>query len=395
MYRVCPALIALRTLWACSVVVTLAFVSQAVAQDASTIVAGRYVAPDGTLKPLVNIELRGGKIATVKAVGEKTEGAASGAYANAVVCPGLIDLRSQIGSVGQINESKNAIDLSANALDGVDWHHRDFQKALSAGVTAAMILPSPRNLISGASAVIKTDAARPVVLRAEGPLVLSLGPRVWRYDRRPTSRTGSLAMLRELFESARSGNAYPPPPRLNAMVRGGFDSIVYCSEAMDVSAALRLFRDVAGPSAIVHTSGEYDLADELSGRAITVVVGPYGFDTPPRELGFAAALSRREVPVAFAGQVPVQGRDSVRVTAALAVRYGMAPDAARRAMTIAAAKVAGVADAIGSIEAGKDADLVLFSDDPLRLDAKVLAVYVGGVRVYVDHGTWRTAGEVD
>ncbi len=394
MHRVCPALIARPVHRVCLVLVTVAFVSQSVAQDASTIVAGRYVAPDGTLKSSVRIELRGGKIAAVKAIDETTDDAASGAYADAVACPGLIDLRSQVGSVGQINESKYAIDFSANALDGVDWHHRDFHRALSAGVTAAMVLPSPRNLISGVAAVIKTDAARPVVLRSEGPLVLSLGPLVWRYDRRPTSRTGALAMLRELFESAKPGNAHPPPPRLNAMVRGGLDSIVYCSEAMDVSAALRLFRDVAGPHAIVHTSGEYDLAGELSGRAITVVVGPYGFDTPPRELGFAAALSREDVPVAFAGQVPVRGRDSVRVTAALAVRYGMDPGAARRGMTIAAAKVAGVADAIGSIEVGKDADLVIFSDDPLRLDAKVLAVYVGGVRVYVDHDVL-TAGEVD
>ncbi len=365
-----------------------AVASRALAQQPSTILVGRYVAPDGTLKPSANIELRDGKFASIK----MTDEPATGAYAHAVVCPGLIDLRSNIGSYGQTNESKNAIDPSVNAIDGIDWHHRDFKTALSAGVTAAMISPSPHNLVSGVAAVIKTDPSRAVVLRADGPLVLSLGPQVWRYDRSPTSRTGSLAMLRDLFDTARRGQAHP---RLNAMVKGGLTSLVYCDDAMDVSAVLRLFDTVAGPDAIVHTGGEHDLANELSGRATTVVVGPYGLDTPPRELALAGTLSNKEVPVAFAGQVPVRGRDSVRLTAALAVRYGMAPEAARRGMTITAAKVAGVVDRIGSIETGKDADFVIFSDDPLRLDAKVLAVYIGGTRVYADHAALRAAGDVD
>lgn len=361
-------------------------VSAANAQAPSAIVAGRYVAPDGTLKANAAILLADGKITAVKAADQVGGGDGVVHYPNAVVSPGLIDLRSSIGSHGQTNESISAIDPDVNAIDAIDWHHRDFKTAVTAGVTTAMISPATVNLVAGAATVVKTDASNPTVLRREGALVLSLGPSVWRHDREPTSRSGSLTLLRDAFDAARRAEG---PRRLAAMVKGGMDSIVSCENAMDVSAALRLFADTAGPNAIIYTGDEHDLADELTGRGTAMVVGPYAFESRPRVLALAGALSGRGVPVALAGQTPEQGRDSLRMTAALAVRYGMEPAAARRAITAVAAKVAGVAQRVGTIEAGKDADLVVFSGDPLRLDSRVLAVYVNGVRVYANHEALR------
>jgi imidazolonepropionase-like amidohydrolase len=97
----------------------------------------------------------------------------------------------------------------------------------------------------------------------------------------------------------------------------------------------------------------------------------------------AAALANAGIDVAFRGGFPESASEALRLTASLAVRHGMDPGAARRAMTSAPAAVAGVADRIGAIAPSKDADIVVFSDDPLRMDAKVLEVYVQGVRVYV------------
>ena len=313
-------------------------------------------------------------------------------YPDAVVSPGLIDLRSSIGSYGETDESISAIDPDVNAIDAIDWHHRDFNAAVSAGVTTAMISPAAVNLVAGAAAVVKTDASNPTVLRREGALVLSLGPSVWRNDRAPTSRSGSLMLLRDAIAAARRAEG---PSRLAAMVKGGMDSIVSCDDAMDVSAALRLFADTAGPNAIIYTGDEHDLADELSGRGTAMVVGPYTLDSRPRVLALTGALAGRGVPVALAGQMPERGRDSLRLTAALAVRYGMDPAAARRAITAVAAKVAGVAQRVGAIEPGKDADLVVFSGDPLRLDSRVLAVYVNGVRVYANHEALRISSSAE
>jgi len=368
------------------------WVSVASAQTPSAIVAGRYVAPDGTLKPNAAILLSDGKITAVKAAGEIGDGDGVVHYPDAVVSPGLIDLRSSIGSHGQTSESIRAIDPDVNAIDAIDWHHRDFEAAVTAGVTTAMISPACVNLVAGATAVVKTDASNPTLLRREGALVLSLGPSVWRYDREPTSRLGALMMLRDAVDAARRAEG---PRRLVAMVKGGMDSIVSCDDAMDVSAALHVFSDAAGPNAIIYTGDEHDLADELTGRGTAIVVGPYAFDSRPRVLAFAGALSDRGVPVALAGQMPERGRDSLRMTAALAVRYGMDPAAARNAITAVAARVAGVAQRVGTIEPGKDADFAVFSDDPLRLDARVLAVYVDGVRVYANHEVSRISSNAE
>jgi len=385
-----------------SVVRTLGFVSAVVgslwsagslrAAGPSAIVAGRYVTPAGTLESGVAIVCSDGKISAIRSADEVTGMDGVVRYPGAVVSPGLIDLRSSLGSYGQNQESVRAIDPDVNALDAIDWHHRDFAAAMEAGVTTVMVAPAPTNLVSGAAAVVKTDASNPTVLRGEAALVLSFGPSVWRYDREPTSRSGAMVMLRDALEAARRGQGNK---RLAAMIKGGMDSIVSCDEAMDVDAALRLFADIAGPNAIVYTGDELDLADELSGRGTSMVVGPYAFDSPPRILGLAGALSRRGIDVALAGEMPVFGRDSLRITAALAARYGMEPAAARLAITAVPAKVAGVARRVGSLEPGKDADFVVFSGDPLRLDSRVLAVYINGVRVYADQEALRALRDAE
>ncbi|MDO8630429.1 MAG: amidohydrolase family protein, partial [Phycisphaerales bacterium] len=346
----------------------------------AAIMIGRYVAPDGSLQPGAIIEISRGKISGVAAGSEYENTTEAVRFENAVACPGLIDARSSIGVGGNSGEEAFAIDPGASAVDALDRRHRDFQAALRAGVTTAVLLPTENNLVSGAAAVVKTAAvAGDGVLRRDGPLVFSLSSHVWEYDRAPTSRIGSLAMLRDALEDAKAGRG---GERMRAFVGGALDGLVACESPMDASAALRTFGAYEGRIAIIQTGETQEIADELATAKRAIVVGPYEFDMPQRVLGAAGALDAAGVVVAFAGDMPRHHVDSLRVTAALAVRYGMDPAAARRAMTGAAAEAAGVANRIGSIAPGRDADLVIFSDDPLRLDARVLAVYVDGVRVY-------------
>jgi imidazolonepropionase-like amidohydrolase len=185
--------------------------------------------------------------------------------------------------------------------------------------------------------------------------------------------------LKDLVQQAGAGSAHP---LVNAALAGQMDALVVCPEDVDVRAIREAFGDAAGQFGIVHSVDGIDVADRLRGHEGPVVVGPYTFASAPRVLQGAAALSQSGVEVAFCGRVPQFSADSLRITAALAVRYGMEPSAARRAITIVPATAAGVADRIGSIAPGKDGDLVVFSADPLRLDATVLEVYIRGVRVY-------------
>ncbi len=349
----------------------------------SVIIAGRYVASDGTLQSNVAVVIADGRIQEVVPAKRYEKAAGVLRRPDGVLCPGLIDVRSSIGAHEQVVETAHSIDPGASAIDSVDRLHRDFRSAVRAGITTAMLTPENNNLISGVAAVIKTAAPAAggsgAVLRDDGPLMLALGPSVWERDRAPTSRIGSLAMLRDALGLARNGRGHE---RVSAFVSGTLDGIVVCDEAMDVSAALRTFRDIDGHLSIVHTSDVHDLADELEAAGRTVVVGPYSFAMTQRVLSGAAAFSSAGVPVAFAAQMPVHTGDGLRITAALAVRHGLGPAEARRAMTTTAAAVAGVGDRVGAIRAGLDADLVLFSGDPLRLDSKVVEVYVDGVRVY-------------
>ncbi|MCH7807745.1 MAG: amidohydrolase family protein [Planctomycetes bacterium] len=362
---------------------TLLVPALASAQEPAAIITGRYVAPDGTLQPGAAILLSGGKIQSIVPADSYDKETNVVRHPNAVLCPGLIDVRSQIGASENLIETTNAIDPGASAIDSLDRHHRDFRAALRAGITTVMLTPSPNNLISGAAAIVKTARASKgeddAILVKHGPLMFALGSSVWSYDRAPTSRVGSLAMLRAALDDAAGGRGHE---RLQAFAKGRIEGVVVCEEAMDVSAALRTFAQRRLSVAIAHTSDVHDLGEELVRLCHAVIVGPYTFEDSPRKLSTAAAWSSAGVPVIFTAQMPEHAADALRITAALAVRYGMDPAKARRAITGLPAIVTGVPKRIGSIKEGMDADLVVFSDDPLQLDARVLEVYIDGVRVY-------------
>lgn len=347
-----------------------------------TLVAGRIVRPDGTLDDGVAIVVRDGKIKRLVSANDARGPEIRRFEPQTVICPGLIDLFSSIGLGGQANETTSVVDPDATAADALDPSHPDFGVALRAGVTAAMVTPAPRNLVNGVAVTFRTfvdNRGQLDLLRNDGPLIFAFGDGVWRHDRAPTSQAGALYELRSLVAEARQGNGHP---RTCAAVAGRLDALFMCNMANDLHAVRGELGDVAGRFGIVHTADAIDVASDLKDLERPVVVGPYTFTSSRRVLLGAAALSEAGVEVAFSGGFPQASRDSLRITAAMAVRHGMDPAAARRAITITPAQTAGVADKIGSIVPGRDGDLVVFSNDPLRLDAKVLEVYVKGVRVY-------------
>jgi len=347
-----------------------------------TLVAGRIVRPDGTLDEGMAIDIRNGKIKRVVAAKDVRGPEIRRFDPQTVICPGLIDLFSSIGVSGQTIETTAFVDPDASAADALDPSDQNFRAAIRAGITTAMVTPTPRNLVNGVAVTFRTFVAKDgqlEVLRNDGPLVFAFGDGVWQRDRAPTSRAGALRELRNLVEAAKQGNGHP---RTCAAVAGRLDALFVCNNANDLHGVVGVLGDAADRFGIVHTADAIDVAPDLKDLERPVVVGPYAFTSSRRTLIGAVALSEADVEVAFSGGFPRASPDSLRITAALAVRHGMAPDAARRAITIAPAQTVGVADRIGSIVPGRDGDLVVFSSDPLRLDAKVLEVYVKGVRVY-------------
>lgn len=353
----------------------------------TVIYAGKAVAPDGSIieNVVVTIDDLTGKFKTINSGTDVPAVTRSSnailKYENAVICPGLIDIGSSLGAYGNTIEQTYAIDPDLSVLDGFDPDSPNLATALHAGITATMLMPEPINLVCGTAATVHTwteTAGKTDVIRADGPLILALGPSTWDYSGEPSSRAGALHMLRQALTAESTENN----ERLTNLLQGKLDSLIWCAEAEDVSAANRLYSTRGITPIIAHTQDAVYVTEEMAEYKYPVVLGPYTFVTKPHILAGAGTLAKAGVEVAFRGDEPAAGPDSLRITATLAVKYGMTPEAARRAFTSTAAKIAGVSDRLGSLEAGKDADFVIFSGDPLKLESRVLEIWVGGKRVW-------------
>lgn len=351
--------------------------------------AGRMVQADGTIVENQRLVIgTDGRIKRIEDSGGFESGSLSGdvhAFPDAVVSPGLIDLGSLLGVSGQNYDRAQAIDPDLNVIDAFDPSVAELQTALEHGVTAAMIIPSPSNFVAGATAVVRTAApeGRSHVINRHGPLMVVFGSSAWSFDREPSSRAGATRMMREIMaDPAAYGD------RVEAFANGEYDGVMLCDAPEDVFNLARLYGRGKDVPPIIYTGSVVDVAEDLASLDTTVIIGPFSTGTAPHVLAGAGVLSDAGVDVAFRGGLPAGSPDRIRTTAALAVRYGMDPAVARRAMTSTAAAVGGAGDKIGSLAKGHHADFVVFSDDPLRLDARVLEVWIGGQRVWAAPTTW-------
>jgi imidazolonepropionase-like amidohydrolase len=384
--------------------------SPAPSGDRKVVIASRMVAPDGTLAENVAIVISGGRIERL-APAQEFEGDIAAYRVDGVVSPGLIDLVSSLGVAGEDASATHAVDPDLSIVEAFDPGSRDLERALREGVTAAMIAPRVTNLVNGTTAVVRTWTDRPedAVLVERGDLIVGLGPGTLSTGRPPTSRAGAVELLRRVLREesgrgpARRAEAGRRPAPLGSeagrgsaplnqspiaeALDGRRGVLVFAPEAQDVGTARRVLGEFGVRPTLVHADELLDVAEELAAdgsdaAGSVVIVGPYTFSTDERVLMGAAALSGHGVRFAFAGGMP-SDLPQPRATASIAVRYGLDPASARRAMTSEAARIAGVGDRIGSIAPGMDADLVFFTGDPLRLDSGVREVWVRGERVYL------------
>lgn len=349
------------------------------AQEGLTIRCAAYVDAAGELRDGAVVHVEDGRITWLGGnAGARATGAVHD-YATAVLCPGLIDVHAALGAFGQLSERQSALQPQATAVDAFDAYHRELPAALSAGVTSFGLAPDDSNLVGGRMAVCKTSGAggRPHVLLNEGPFKLSLASDVFEPDREPTSRAGALGMLRAALEAARAPDA-PLAPLL-----GGRRAVLATAPSgADVLALLELAQTYGLKLVLVHQLDVRSVGAEIAAAGTGVVVGPLDWSASPRTASAPGILEKLGVPVALAGGLPDAPADGLRIAAAVAARNGMSCAAARRAITIEPARMLGVAERVGAIEAGRDADLVVFSGDPLDLRSRVLAVYVDGQRIY-------------
>ena len=380
----------------------------------TAILAGTILTVDaGTISPGV-VLIRDGKIEAV--LGDSTVPAGYRLIdaSSRVLIPGLVDAHTHLGlrevpitsETFETTENTRPFTADVRVEDSIDLRSMDFRTALSHGTTTAVVLPGSSNLVSGLGLVVKTRGERGEVADKE-PLQATIlaSPRILKmalamnpksaYGRKglsPKTRMGAAAMLRERLEEARQyragqSSSVELDPQLEPLRRaldGDIRVHIHAARADDILTAHAVINDFGLRASIGHAYEAYLVAAELARTGVPVVIGPklegwYRGTTPetPINLGGQLADAGVEVSIMTDGYV-----DDLLLQAAYAVRLGMGEEAALRAITLHPANSLGLGDRIGSLAAGKDADIVLLDGAPFEPGTTVVKVLVEGEVVF-------------
>jgi imidazolonepropionase-like amidohydrolase len=369
------------------------------------------------------VVMRNGRITAVGAAAPIPPGARIIDISGKTVMPGLIDGFTNLGasdypSFGEDDdEATDPVTPHMRIIDGLNPANRFFPLALRSGVTAALSAPAEGNLMTGQSALVRLDGAtvEEMVVAFPVGIHVTLGEspkaRFGTKNRAPMTRMGSAALLRQTlidasvyaeklerhrreqaaFEAGEKEKAPPPVARdlkmeaLIPVIRGEKPLIVGADRFDDIHTALRVSTEF-GLDMILNGGAEaHRLADELSRREITVLWGP--MTAPHRELEASKGTTETPSVLAAAG-IPfafqtgsIQNVSGLFTQARAAFASGLPRDEALRGLTLYPAEIFGVADALGSVEVGKMADLIVLEGDPLEEASRVEMVFVGGVEV--------------
>lgn len=326
--------------------------------------------------------------------------------------PGLIDAHVHLGVweegegwAGQdTNEMTDPVMAAARAIDAINPREQGFDDALSGGITSVNINPGSGNPIGGLTVAVKTYGryVDEMVLRSPSGLKAALGEnpkRVYGDQKKtPSTRLGVALTLRKAFTEARNYKekaARSEDPVEGHLVNQALVQVLareipwrqHCHRADDIATAIRIAEEFGYQLVLDHGTESYLIADLVAEKGIPVLYGPLIVsrskvevrERTPRAPGI---LDRAGVKVSIITDHPVVPIEHLITQVALSVKEGMDRDAALRAVTINPAEVMGVADRVGSLAVGKDADLALWSGDPLELASRVLRVWIDGREVY-------------
>ncbi len=320
--------------------------------------------------------------------------------------PGFVDPHTHVGLWGEGdgnaaydgNEWTSATTPQVRALDAINPFHVSFDDCRASGVTTVQTLPGSGNPIGGEMVVIKTRGrtADEMVLRRPSGLKGALGENPKRLHgqnnkRTPSTRMGVAAVIRQFLIKAQE---YKPENgrdlglELAAQVlRREIPLRLHAHRADDIITAIRIAREFDVDLSLEHCTEGWMIADFVAEAGYPVNLGPtLGGRTKSEtaNLTFKAAgiLEKAGAHVSLITDHPFVPVTHHRIAGALSVREGMSEAGALRAMTLNPAQTLGVASRVGSLEPGKDADFVLWSDHPFATRAEVLATYIDGRCVY-------------
>ncbi|MCI1964582.1 MAG: amidohydrolase [Oscillospiraceae bacterium] len=327
--------------------------------------------------------------------------------------PGFIDAHTHLGmwedgltfEGDDGNEETDPVSPQLRAVDAINPLDRCFSEALAAGVTTVVTGPGSADPIGGQMAAIKTYGERidDMIVKAPLAIKMALGenPKTVYHGRNeaPFTRMATASLIRsELFkaqrymedlERSKSDEETDPPEfdmkceSLLPVLRGEVEVHFHAHRADDIYTAVRIAKEFNLNYVVVHGTEAYLIVNGLLHDQVRVLAGPILCDRSKPELknltpSCPGILAKAGIETAIITDHPVIPIQYLPLCAALAVREGMDPEDALRAITINPAKICGIDGRVGTIEKGKDADLTVFASNPLSLESKPLCVIVGG-----------------
>ncbi len=321
-----------------------------------------------------------------------------------VVTPGLIDSRSVVGLAGYYNEdhdqdqleTTHAVQPELRALDS--YNSREYLVGFlrSEGMTTIHTGHGPGAVISGQTMIVKTtgNTVEDAMLNPAKMLAVTLGPGIRGTFNTPGTRAKAVAMLRqeliraqEYAKKRADGDLNGKDLKMEALadlLDGEMAALVSAHTAHDIVTALRVQKEFGFEMILEGASEAYLVMDEIKEAGVTVVIHPkmirpFG-EAKNSSMETAGKLVEAGIPVVFQsgyeGYVP-----KTRVAlfeAAIAAANGLDHADALYSLTLGAAKLLNIDDRVGSLESGKDADLVLFNGDPFEYTTVAETVIING-----------------
>ena len=354
------------------------------------------------IKTMAGEDIQNGMIAfedgKILAVGEKLPLPVGANIIDAegrLVTPGLVEAHCHIGLDNEgmgweghdYNEIVDPITPHLRAIDSINPQDEAFALAVAGGVTCACTGPGSANVVGGTFAIIKLHGNRVdnMLVKEAGAMKCAFGENPKRCygqgaKKSPMTRMGTAALLRELLFKSRfyleeKENGKDPrfDMKLEAMIpvmRGEIPLKAHAHRADDILTSIRIAKEFGVKLTLDHCTDGSIIADELAKEGYPAFVGPTLGNKSKIELQNKSFTTPKDltaagVNISIITDAPVIPLQYLSMCAGLAVNSGLSVEEGWKAVTINPATALGISDRVGSLEAGKDADIVIWTADPL------------------------------
>lgn len=326
-----------------------------------------------------------------------------------LVTPGLVEAHCHIGLEGTAarwegidhNEKSDPITPHLRAIDGINPQDESFKNAVKGGVTTACTGPGSANVVGGTFVAIKLYGKRIDNMIVKNPVAMkcAFGENPKNFygqasKKAPFTRMATAGLLRELiiktknYLNAKENGKEPAlDVKLEAMIpviKKEIPLKAHAHRADDIFTSIRIAKEFDLNLTLDHCTDGALIADELQKEGYPAFVGPsFGHKTKPelanKSFTTPKILHENGVPISIITDSPVVPIEYLSTCAGFAVSSGLDKEEAWRAITINPATHTGISDRVGSLEVGKDGDVVIWQSDPLsNIDATAYATIIDG-----------------